>query len=205
LHGAAVPRARPDFWRALTLLARSRLTAMLSLVILLAEVLGFSFQTLLPTFARDVFEVGAAGLGTLLAARSAGGVVSLLALARFGAGERPGLVLLGVCCGLGLALVGFASASAFWLAVLLLALSGAVGSVVDSLSQTLLQRSVPDRERGAATGIWVFSVGFGPFGHLGIGAAAGVFGAPLAQALSGGLLVLVAGLLALNRSLRRMR
>jgi hypothetical protein len=39
-------------------------------------------------------------------------------------------------------------------------------------------------------GIWFFAIGFGPFGHVGIGAAASVIGAPLALAISGTILAL---------------
>src|SRR6185295_8050899 len=69
--GPVLPRPRPDLRRAVGLIAHSRLIATLALAILLTEVLGFSNQTLLPTFVRDVFGAGAGGLGTLLAARSA--------------------------------------------------------------------------------------------------------------------------------------
>jgi hypothetical protein len=54
-------------------------------------------------------------------------------------------------------------------------------------------------------GVWVFSVGFGPIGHLTLGAAATSFGAPLTQAVSGLALVVVAGLLSLHAPLRRAR
>ena len=54
-------------------------------------------------------------------------------------------------------------------------------------------------------GLWVFSVGFGPFGHLTLGGAATIYGAPLTQTVAGGVLVIIGLLLALNRSLRRTR
>ena len=197
------PRSRPDLRRALGLLARNRLVAALSLAILLGEILGFSHQTLLPTFARDVFDVGAVGLGTLTAARSAGGVLSLLLLARLGTGERSGSVFLMMGGTLGLALVAFALSPVYGLALALLLLAGAAASAYDALGQILLQRSAPDRERGAAMGIWAFSIGFAPVGHLGLGAAADALGAPPALAISGAALVLVALAFALHTPLRR--
>ena len=75
---------------------------------------------------------------------------------------------------------------------MLLGLSGLCASVMDTLGQTLLQRNADEHERGAAMGLWVFSVGFGPVGHLTLGAAASVFGAPITQAVSGLMLGLVA-------------
>jgi hypothetical protein len=54
-------------------------------------------------------------------------------------------------------------------------------------------------------GVWVFSVGFGPIGHLTLGAAAASVGAPLTQAISGLCLIGVAGLMSLHAPLRRAR
>ena len=201
----AVPRARPNFGQAATLLVRNRLLAILALAILVAEILGFATQTLLPTFARDVFDVGAAGLGTMTAVRSGGGVLGLLLVARLGAGVQGGLLFVAACTTLGVALLLFAVSPAYALALVLLAVAGGASSAMDTLGQTLLQRNADERERGAAMGIWVFAVGFGPIGHLTLGAAAEAFGAPRTQLVSGALLALVGIGLALNGPLRRAR
>lgn len=200
-----VRRAGVDFGRAMTLLLRNPLLAVLSLAIILAEIFGFATQTLLPTFARDVFEVGASGLGVMMAVRSAGGTFGLLVLSRLGAEGRAGLVFIAGAGGFGLALFLFSVSPVYVLALVLLALSGSCASIMDTLGQTLLQRNADERERGAAMGIWVFSVGFGPVGHLTLGAAATSFGAPLSQAISGLMLMLAAAGMALHGSLRRAR
>jgi len=197
------PRARPNFVRAATLLLRNRLLAFFAFAIIVAEILGFSTQTLLPTFARDVFDVGAEGLGTMTAVRSAGGVLALVFLAWLGIGGRSGQVFVGACAMLGVALALFAVAPSYALALPLLALSGAAAAAMDTLGQTLLQRNADERERGAAMGIWVFAVGFGPFGHLALGWAAGLYGAPATQLASGAMLIVVGALLAASSSLRR--
>jgi MFS family permease len=198
-------RKRPDFLQTVRLLGRNRLVAALALEIILAEVFGFSHQTLLPTFARDVFDVGATGLGEMTAARSLGGVLSLLLLARLGAGDHGGRIFLAAGAILGLSLVAFAVNPSYILALILLAIAGAAASASDALGQTLLQRSAPDRERGAAMGIWVFSIGFAPVGHLAVGAGADLIGASPAQLVSGAILVLIVAALALHAPLRRAR
>ena len=99
----------------------------------------------------------------------------------------------------------FAVSPFYALALVLLALSGFGASVMDTLGQTLLQRNADERERGAAMGIWVFSVGFGPVGHLALGAAASSFGAPVTQTVSGLMLMLAAAGMALHAPLRRAR
>ena len=194
-----------DFRRAITLVARNRLLAILSLAIILAEIFGFASQTLLPTFARDVFDVGASGLGIMMAVRSGGGALGLLVLSRLGAEGRSGLVFVCAAGAFGLALLLFGATPVYAIALVMLGLSGLCASVMDTLGQTLLQRNADERERGAAMGLWVFSVGFGPVGHLTLGAAASAFGAPITQAVSGLLLALVAVTMSTNRSLRRAR
>jgi predicted MFS family arabinose efflux permease len=189
----------------MTLIARNRLLAVLALAIILAEIFGFASQTLLPTFARDVFDVGASGLGIMMAVRSAGGALGLLVLSRLGSEGRSGLVFVGGAGLFGLALLLFGVTPVYAVALVLLGLSGLCASVMDTLGQTLLQRNADERERGAAMGLWVFSVGFGPVGHLTLGAAASAFGAPLTQAVSGLLLTIVALLMASHAPLRRAR
>jgi predicted MFS family arabinose efflux permease len=201
----AVQRPGVDLGRALTLLTRNRLLAILALAIILAEIFGFATQTLLPTFARDVYDVGASGLGLMTAVRSGGGALGLLILSRLGAEGRAGRVFLSGAGAFGLALFLFAVSPFYALALGLLAISGLCASVMDTLGQTLIQRNAHERERGAAMGVWVFSVGFGPVGHLTLGAAASSFGAPLAQAVSGVSLMLVAAVMSLHAPLRRAR
>ena len=196
---------RPSLAAASTLILRNRLVGVLALTIVIAEVLGFTSQTLLPTFARDVFQIGAAGLGMLTAARSIGGVVGLILLSRFGTADRSGAMMLGTAGLLGLALLAFASTPSYELALLWLALVGAACAVLDTLSQMLLQQSVGEGQRGAAMGIWVFSIGFAPLGHLALGALADTIGAPLTQALFGATLTLIVSLLALYPPLRNIR
>jgi predicted MFS family arabinose efflux permease len=205
--GGSTParRARPDFGRAASLLLRNRLVALVALGVVLAEILGFASQTLLPTFAHDVFAVGASGLGMMLAVRSGGGALGLLLLAWLGAEGRAGRMFVTSATLIGVMLVLFAQAPSYELALVFLALVGMCSSVMDTLGQTLMQRNAGEDERGAAMGLWVFSVGFGPVGHLTLGAAATELGAPATQTVAGGLLAVIGLLLSLNRSLRRLR
>lgn len=201
---SAVPRTHPSVTAAATLILRSRLIALLVLTIVVAEILGFSSATVMPTFARDVFSTGAAGLGALTAARSLGAVVGLVLLTRLGTRNRSGAALLGAAGLIGFALLLFALTPRFELALLWIAVVGAACAIADTLSQTLLQQSVDERQRGAAMGTWVFSIGFGPVGHLTLGALAASAGAPLALAVFGATLTLSAVLLSRATLLRRL-
>lgn len=198
------PRPVPSFARSLTLITRNRLVALIALVVIVAEVLGFSSLTVFPTFARDVLHSDATGLGALSAARNLGAIAGLVLLARLGVRGRGGRLILLATLGFGLGLVGFALSTSFALSFVLLLAVGASAAGLDTLAQSLLQQSVDDSERGSAMGIWFFAIGFGPLGHLGIGAAANVIGAPTAMAISGSLLVLLAVALSGVRTIRRI-
>jgi hypothetical protein len=113
-------------------------------------------------------------------------------------------LFLSAAFGLGLGLVCFAFSSSFALSFVLLLGVGAAAAALDTLGQSLIQRSVEDNERGSAMGVWYFAIGFGPVGHLGLGAAAAAIGAPAALAISGGLLAITAAALSSVRAIRQL-
>jgi hypothetical protein len=172
--------------------------------VIVNEVLGFASITLFPTFARDVLHSDAGGLGVLSAARSAGGMLGLLLLARLGFAGRGGRLFLLATLVSGVALAAFALSTIFVLSVVLVIIVGMAWAACDTLGQSLIQGSVGDHERGTAMGIWFFGIGFGPFGHLALGAAASVVGAPITLLVDGAILVAFAAGLAGVRALRRL-
>jgi MFS family permease len=177
----------------MTLILRNRRVALIVLVVVMAEILGFSSTTVFPTFARDILGSDAAGLGALGMAKNIGAIAVLIYLARVGVGKSRGgrrLLLATLVMGVGLTAFALSSSFAFSFAVLVLVGAGMAGS--DTLSQSQLQRNVDDSERGSAAGIWFFAIGFGPLGLVGLGAAANAIGAPAALAISGALLALFA-------------
>ena len=186
----------------MSLLLRNRPVALIAFIVILAEVLGFSCATLFPTFARDVLRSDASGLGAITAARYVGAIVALLLLAR--SAPAGGRLLLVATAGLGISLVVFALSTSFVLSLVLVGVVGVASATLDTMAQSLLQRSVGDGERGAAMGIWFFGIGFGPVGQLGLGGAASAIGAPIALAVSGGILALLAAGLATVRAIRRL-
>jgi MFS family permease len=192
------PHLAPSLSRSMTLITRNRRVALIALVVVMVEVLGFSSITVFPTFTRDVLDSDAAGLGALGTARNLGAIAVLLMLARVGLGRsRGGRAIVLATLAMGLGLTAFALSSSFALSFAILVLVGAAMAGADTLSQSLLQRNVDDAERGSAAGIWFFAIGFGPLGLVGIGAAANAIGAPAALAISGGVLAVFA--LALSR------
>jgi MFS family permease len=187
------PHLVPSLSRSMTLILRNRRAALIALVVVTCEVLGFSSLTVFPTFARDVLGSDAAGLGALATARQIGAIAGLLFLARAGlAGGRGGRLVLLATFTMGVGLTVFALSTSFALSFLLLVVVGAAMAGSDTLGQSLLQRNVDDAERGSAVGIWFFAIGFGPVGLVALGAAANAVGAPAALATSGILLTVFA-------------
>lgn len=168
-----------------TLLRRDPLLRLLAVVVIVIEIFGFSCQTLIPVFTRDVFDAGPDAYGTMNAIRSLGGVVALLLVIRLGARAGTGMALLGASLLFGIGLVAFAVSPGFAVAAIPMLLVGAAGAATDSLSQALLQHSVSDAERGAAMGVWAFGLGFGPFGYVAAGSMAGRYGPVVTQTLFG--------------------
>ena len=152
----------------------------LALMVLTAttEVLGFTHMTLLPVFAKDVLHVGPTGLGIMTAGRQAGGLLGLWILAGFGTTRRKGLLMFATAIGFGAGMMAFSLTANLYTFLMVLLFVNACAMAVDTLYKAMMQDLVPDEERGRAMGSWVLSVGFAPVGHVGVGALAGVVGAP---------------------------
>jgi MFS family permease len=191
VHGAdpAAPREHASLTKAFTLVRRDPAIALLTITVIVIEILGFSSMTLLPSFARDVFDGGPDAYGIMNAVRALGSVIGLLVLIRLGSRLTSGPMLMVFGGAMGVALVLFSVAPTYLAALLPLALFGAMAASMDSLSQSLMQRATADAERGAAMGLWTFAIGCGPIGHLAIGALAREVGIVPTQLLFGGLLL----------------
>ena len=155
------------------------------------EIFGFSHQTLLPVFAKEVLGVDATGLGVMTAVRQVGGVVGVMLLAGLGDFRRKGLLQLGIAVAFGVGLMGFGVASHLLVFLSLLTFVNACAMSVDTLNKTLMQACVPNEQRGRAMGSWVLSIGTGPIGHLGVGAMGGWLGAPNALLVNGSVLMFI--------------
>ena len=153
-----------------------------------------SANALLPIFAQNILHVGAHGYGLLAGASAFGAVVTGLLLARHHDWPRPGLTILVSVAVYGAATVVFGLSHAYWLSLLLLALSGAADTVSTVIRQTIRQLITPDRLRGRMTSVnMIFFMGGPQLGELEAGLVAAVAGAPFSVVIGGvGCLVAVA-------------
>ncbi len=165
--------------------------ALLTMAVLV-EILGFSYQALLPSMALNVLDVGAIGLGALMTMAGVGSLLGSIALSALGDFARKGALLLGAAFLYGAILVGFGSSSLFGLSLVLIVGVGVMAAASDALQWTLLQANVPDRMRGRAIGGWVFAISFGFIGHLELGAVGQAAGVQTALVINGSLLAVAA-------------
>lgn len=190
----AHPPFRHALRDALSLIVKVPAVRILSISGIVCEILAFSHGSALPVLAHDVLNAGPEGLGTLNAALSIGGTLSLLLLLAFR--RIPRQPLLGaVFVAYGVSLVVLSTTRSLALAAAVLVVTGICAAAFDVLQQTLLQLAVPDEQRGRAAGIWVVGVGSAPVGYLEMGALISAVGAPGALFINGGLTIMSAAML----------
>ena len=164
-------------------------------VAMVVEMFAFSCVALDPVFAGKIFMVGAAGLGTITAARSFGRLAGSGALAVIRPGRSVGRVLAVAVLAFGVAIAAYSQAPGLRVALPLVVAAGAAGVLVDALVLATLQASVDSQSRGRAAGLWVLMIGFQPVGVLEVALVAEVTGARVAQGLNGALVVVFGVLL----------
>jgi predicted MFS family arabinose efflux permease len=152
---------------------------------------------LLPIFARDILEVGPAGLGWLRAAPGAGALTMAVVTTRLRPWPRPGRTLLVVVAGFGLATIGFGLSRSFALSLVCLFFTGVFDNVSVVIRLTLEQMITPDRLRGRVSAINYVFIGFSnEFGAFESGATAALVGPTLSVVGGGAATLIVVALVA---------
>ncbi|MGD2027247.1 MAG: MFS transporter [Anaerolineales bacterium] len=166
-------------------------------VILSSMVLDFvatffaSANTLMPIFAREVLQVGAAKYGLLSAAQSAGAVAAAVVMSQFRQIKSQGRVLLVSVVFFGIATIIFGASRLFWLSWAGLALAGAADTVSMVIRQTIRQLQTPDNLRGRMTSVnQMFFAGGPQLGEIEAGVVGQLFGVQWA-AISGGIACII--------------
>jgi MFS family permease len=161
------------------------------------RVFAVPYQTLMPVFQKDVLGVGPEGLGLLMAAPGAGAVLSVLMLSSSAHGvKRKGLLLLWSLVFLGSFLILFSRIKSFPIALLVLVGVGACQITFMATTNTLLQMLTPDALRGRVMSLYMLDRGLMPAGALMAGVSAHVVGAPTTVAVMGGVVIVLALLVA---------
>jgi MFS family permease len=147
---------------------------------------------LLPGFAFDVFEVGASGLGNLLAASAAGALIVSIGITVRGRAEGLTTLLVWGVALSAIAMVLFATTSNFWFGLAAMAIIGGFANGGAIAAFTLVQHVVDDSYRARVISVHLaLSLGGAATGVLVLGAIAEFFGLQFTVA-GGALLALVA-------------
>jgi MFS family permease len=165
---------------------RSRLILATITLDLFAVLLGGA-TALLPIFAKDILEVGPAGLGWLQAAPSLGALVMALTLAHRRPMRRTGRTLLWAVAGFGVATIVFGLSRDYLLSFVMLALTGALDNISVVVRGTLVQVLTPDAMRGRVSAVnAIFISSSNKLGDFESGLTADWFG-PVWSVVGGGI------------------
>lgn len=145
-----------------------------------------SAATLMPVFAKEVFKVGASGLGLLYAAPSLGGIITGLLFSTHQPQHKHGKILFGTVLIYGLTAILFGLNKSFYLALVILTISGSCDILSAIIRVTLRQLITPDAMRGRMTAVNRLFVQGGPqLGEIEAGVAAHLFGPRISMAIGG--------------------
>lgn len=143
-------------------------------------------RALFPALAFKVYGGGAAVVGALQAAPAAGAVAAFLVSGWVGRVRMQGMAIVVAVVAYGAVVAGAGLTSLLWLAVILLALSGAADMVSAAYRSTILQVAAPDQMRGRIQGVFIVVVAGGPrAGDFLAGSVASVTGERAALVLGG--------------------
>ena len=159
---------------------------------MLVELCGFTPNVLMPSIARDVWNLGPGGLGILNAFSSAGGIVAIALISFIGKFRYQGIAFIVVMHVFGIAIIILGFSPSIYIAVCAIVVMSGMMALSDLFSQTLMQRLVPNDLRGRIMGAWATAIGIAPLGNLEIGALASLLGITMALVFHGGALILLA-------------
>jgi MFS family permease len=156
-------------------------------IVAMVSMFGLPYLVMMPSFARDILNVGAKGLGYLVAASGTGALLGGIHLARRHSHRKRGPLVLRATVLFFTAILLFCFSRNPWMSALLLAIVG--GAMVNSVAtvNTLIQTMVPDRIRGRVLSMHTMAfLGFTPLGSLLVGSLAEYWTVPYALAVSSG-------------------
>ena len=155
--------------------------------------LGVPLMTFLPVFARFVYHGGVGEYSEMMAWSGVGAIAGALVVAWLGRFPKMRLTALLLQLAAGSLIVVFALTKTLWLTHILLLITGAAIMITFSLYTSLVQLIAPNEMRGRVMSVYMVAFRGGmPLGSLVTGFTIDRLGAPLALAINGALLTVVA-------------
>lgn len=164
----------------------------------MVSIFGWSYTTLLPLMAKNIFMVGAKGLGYFYVATGIGSLIAALSVAIVSRKISTTYIIIGGNCLFTSGLVLFTLTSNFYVALFLLFLIGAGLVGMASTINLTIQKMVKNEFRGRVMSIYVLMfIGFIPIGNFQIGYVSEKFGTSIAIQL-GAVILFIFGMLLLG-------
>jgi MFS family permease len=171
-----------------------------------SSLFGTPYLTLVPFYAREIFQLGEIGLAWMMGTAGAGAFCGALLLAYLGDFKRKGWSVLGGSIAFGIFVVAFALSTNLILSFVFL--FGIGFSIVTSVAvtNTLLQKLVTDEMRGRVMSMFILSfIGTMPIGNIAAGLATNHFGVRYTLATGGLMIFLFTTAVAIkNKRLREL-
>lgn len=185
-----------------------RTPALLAFILLDTVTMVFGYYpAMMPVMAKDVLQVGAAGLGALVAAPAAGALLGFVGVLMLGNVRRKGAVIIAVSIAHAVVLLLFAYSPWFVVSLFLAALLGFLDSMSVTVRMATFQLVARDEQRGRVMSVlFVSATGANSLGGAYLGFVTSLLGPR--EALATG--ALVAGAFALlvlflRKDVRRFR
>ena len=196
---------RSDLIEGLRYIRRSSVLPALLAMAVVPIAFGMPYMMLMPVFAIDVHNVGASGLGYLMAAAGIGALAGSFLVASLGDFKHKGALLLVASASFGVFLILFANSNYFYIALFFLLGVGMANSIYMATNNTLLQINTEDRMRGRVMSLYMMTIGLLPIAVLPASAIAESLGGPVAIGAGGAiLLIFTLAMTLLRPTLRRL-
>ncbi|MBC7321496.1 MFS transporter [bacterium] len=175
-----------DLRLGLRYLKSNREVLLIIVMIAVNSIFGMPYTVFMPVFARDVFKVGARGLGFLMASVGIGALIGALFVASIGRYRKKGRILFTGLFSFSTSLIIFSLSKNYILGLLALTFTGFFMIMFTATANTLVQTYTRDDMRGRVMSIYTtFFAGMTPLGSLQAGAISSLWGAPTAVLLGG--------------------
>lgn len=192
-----------DLKEGINYVLQSRAILLLMLMAFVPLTFGLPYLNLMPVFAKDIFQMGAEGLGFMAAAAGLGAMAGSLVIASLGDFRHKGMLILVLALVFGLSLIAFSLSQNFGLSMAMLLIVGGAGAGYMAVNNTLIQSNTPPRMLGRVMSIYVLTFSLMPLGTLPISAIAEMIGVGTAIALGGIIVFAFTVVMALSQSTLR--
>jgi MFS family permease len=174
-----------DFTAGFGFIRRNSLVLGLLLLSTVPVIFMMPYQTLLPVFTEDVWDVGPVGYGALQAIGGVGGLAGGLIVANMDRHPRKGRIMFWSAMITGVFLVGFALSPWFALALPMLLVVGLTSMIFQTVNNTVVTSIIPDNVRGRVMSVVMMSFGLMPLGAVPASIAAEYIGVEIVVAIGG--------------------